>query len=173
MAGHMFHRTDDLRIKWTKEVIAPNSLEEELPTTEKASSTVFDYRQEICDILGGKDRRLLVIVGPCSIHDTRAAREYAGLLKGAIAEFSQDLCIVMRVYFEKPRTIAGWKGLLNDPYLDQSFKINDGLRLARTVQLGRDRRAHHREPGAPPTRFGPFVPCGIQECDFGRRADRH
>ena len=135
MAGPVFHRTDDLRIKWTKEVIPPVLLEEELPTTEKASSTVFEYRQEICDILGGKDRRLLVIVGPCSIHDTRAAREYASLLKGAIAELSQDLCIVMRVYFEKPRTIAGWKGLLNDPYLDQSFKINDGLRLARRLLL--------------------------------------
>jgi 3-deoxy-7-phosphoheptulonate synthase len=131
----MFHRTDDLRIKWTKEVLPPVQLEEELPITEKASSTVFDYRQEISDILGGKDRRLLVIVGPCSIHDTRAAREYAGLLKDAIAKFSQDLCIVMRVYFEKPRTIAGWKGLLNDPYLDQSFKINDGLRLARRLLL--------------------------------------
>jgi 3-deoxy-7-phosphoheptulonate synthase len=135
MTGPMFHRTDDLRIKWTKEVIAPISLEEELPTTERASSTVFEYRREICDILGGKDRRLLVIVGPCSIHDTRAAREYAGLLKGAIAEFSKDLCLVMRVYFEKPRTIAGWKGLLNDPYLDQSFKINDGLRLARRLLI--------------------------------------
>lgn len=135
MAGPMFHRTDDLRIKWTKEVLPPVFLEEELPITEKASSTVFEYRQEICDILGGKDRRLLVIVGPCSIHDTKAAREYAALLKGAIAELSKQLCIVMRVYFEKPRTIGGWKGLLNDPHLDQSFKINDGLRLARHLLL--------------------------------------
>ncbi len=135
MSGPVVHRTDDLRIRWTKEVLAPVALEEELPTTERASTTVYESRQEICNILGGKDRRLLVIVGPCSIHDTRAAREYAGLLKGAIAEYSKELCIVMRVYFEKPRTIAGWKGLLNDPYLDQSFKINDGLRLARRLLL--------------------------------------
>jgi 3-deoxy-7-phosphoheptulonate synthase len=128
-------RTDDLRIKWTKEVLPPVFLEEELPITEQAASTILRARQEICDILDGKDRRLLVIVGPCSIHDTKAAHEYAGLLKGAIAELSKDLCIVMRVYFEKPRTIAGWKGLLNDPHLDQSFKINDGLRLARHLLL--------------------------------------
>jgi 3-deoxy-7-phosphoheptulonate synthase len=135
MAGPMFHRTDDLRIKWTKVVLPPVFLEEELPITDKVSSTIYEYRQEICNILDGKDRRLLVIVGPCSIHDTKAAREYARLLQGAIAEFSKDLCIVMRVYFEKPRTIGGWKGLLNDPYLDQSFKINDGLRLARHLLL--------------------------------------
>src|SRR5581483_2179165 len=88
-------------------------------------------RAEITRILHGEDHRLLVIVGPCSIHDPKAAREYAGLLKGAIAELSKDLCIVMRVYFEKPRTTIGWKGLINDPHLDESFKINDGLRIAR------------------------------------------
>jgi len=135
MAAPMSHRTDDLRIKWTKEVLPPVFLEEELPITEKAESTILRARQEIVDILSGRDRRLLVIVGPCSIHDTKAAREYAALLKGAISELSKDLCIVMRVYFEKPRTIAGWKGLLNDPHLDQSFKINDGLRLARHLLL--------------------------------------
>jgi 3-deoxy-7-phosphoheptulonate synthase len=110
-------------------------LEEELPATERTTATVFNARGEISDILAGKDRRLLVVVGPCSIHDTKAAREYAGLLKGAIEEFSRDLCIVMRVYFEKPRTTVGWKGLVNDPFLDQSFKINDGLRLARHLLL--------------------------------------
>ena len=77
----------------------------------------------------------MVVVGPCSIHDTKAAREYAGLLKGALAEFSKELCIIMRVYFEKPRTTLGWKGLINDPHLDQSYKINDGLRLARHLLL--------------------------------------
>ena len=131
----MLYRTDDLRIKWTKVVLPPVFLEEELPETENASSTVFHARKQICDILDRKDHRLLVICGPCSIHDTKAAREYAGLLKGAIAELSNDLLLVMRVYFEKPRTTVGWKGLLNDPYLDESFKINDGLRLARHLLL--------------------------------------
>jgi 3-deoxy-7-phosphoheptulonate synthase len=131
----MFYPTDDLRIKWTKVVLPPVFLEEELPITERASSTVFEARKHICNILDGKDHRLVVVVGPCSIHDTDAAREYATLLKGAIAEFSQDLCIVMRVYFEKPRTTLGWKGLINDPYLDESFQINDGLRKARHLLL--------------------------------------
>src|ERR1700720_3926967 len=135
MVTPMFYRTDDLRIKWAKVVLPPVFLEEELPTTEKASSTVYHARNEICDILRGKDQRLLVIVGPCSIHDTKAAREYAVLLKAAMDELSRELRIVMRVYFEKPRTTVGWKGLLNDPYLDQSFKINDGLRLARHLLL--------------------------------------
>ena len=131
----MLYRTDDLRIKWTKVVLPPVFLEEELPESENASSTVFHARQQISEILAGKDKRLVVVVGPCSIHDTKAAREYAGLLKGAIGELSRDLCIVMRVYFEKPRTTVGWKGLLNDPYLDQSYKINDGLRLARHLLI--------------------------------------
>ena len=106
-----------------------------MPMTETASATVHRARTEISDILHGKDHRLLVIVGPCSIHDTKAAREYAERLKGVIPELSADLRIVMRVYFEKPRTTIGWKGLINDPYLDQSFKINDGLRLARRLLL--------------------------------------
>ena len=131
----MFYPTDDLRIKWTKVVLPPIFLEEEMPTTEKASSTVHDARDEVRDILAGKDDRLLVVVGPCSIHDTKAALEYARLLKTAIDQHSADLCIVMRVYFEKPRTTIGWKGLINDPHLDQSFKINDGLRLTRHLLL--------------------------------------
>jgi 3-deoxy-7-phosphoheptulonate synthase len=131
----MFYPTDDLRIKWTKVVLPPVFLDEELPVTEKASATVFEARKEIREILAGTDPRLIVVVGPCSIHDAKAAREYGGLLEKAIAEFSQELRIIMRVYFEKPRTILGWKGLINDPYLDQSFKINDGLRLARHLLL--------------------------------------
>src|ERR1700750_2815894 len=131
----MLFPTDDLRITWTKVVLPPVVLEEELPTTEKASATVFKARNEIVDILHGEDSRLLVVVGPCSIHDTKAAREYAELLKGAIAEFSEELCLVMRVYFEKPRTTLGWKGLINDPYLNESFQINDGLRKARHLLL--------------------------------------
>ncbi|HEY2857739.1 MAG TPA: 3-deoxy-7-phosphoheptulonate synthase [Terracidiphilus sp.] len=131
----MFHDTDDIRIQWTKVVLPPVFLEEERPLTEGATETIFNARTEIIDILNRRDDRLLVVVGPCSIHDIKAAREYAGLLKGAIAEFSADLRIIMRVYFEKPRTTIGWKGLINDPHLDQSFKINDGLRLSRNLLL--------------------------------------
>ena len=131
----MFHTTEDIRIQWTKVVLPPVFLEEEYPVSEAASATIFDARTEIVDILNGRDRRLLVLVGPCSIHDTKAAREYAALLQAAIQEFSADLRIVMRVYFEKPRTTIGWKGLINDPHLDQSYKINDGLRQARRLLL--------------------------------------
>jgi 3-deoxy-7-phosphoheptulonate synthase len=131
----MFYLTDDLRIQSTKVVLPPVFLEEELPSTDQASATVFQARNEIVNILKGDDSRLLVVVGPCSIHDTKAAREYAGLLKEAIAEFSNELRIVMRVYFEKPRTTLGWKGLINDPNLDGSFRINEGLRLARHLLL--------------------------------------
>ncbi|MBB5065929.1 3-deoxy-7-phosphoheptulonate synthase [Granulicella mallensis] len=106
-----------------------------MPVTDNASRTVFDARRQIVDILNGSDDRLVVVVGPCSIHDPVAAREYAGLLKEAIAELSSDLMIVMRVYFEKPRTTLGWKGLINDPYFDESFRINDGLRMARHLLL--------------------------------------
>lgn len=131
----MFHPTEDIRIQWTKVALPPVFLEEEFPVTEAASETIFNGRREITDILNGRDDRLLVLAGPCSIHDPKAAREYAGLLKGAIREFSSDLRVAMRVYFEKPRTTIGWKGLINDPYLDQSYKINDGLRLARHLLL--------------------------------------
>src|SRR6202046_2746134 len=131
----MLYPTDDLRIQSTKVVLPPVFLEEELPATERASSTVFQARNAIVNILRGSDSRLMVVVGPCSIHDTKAAREYGGLLKSAIAEFSKELCLVMRVYFEKPRTTLGWKGLINDPHLDGSFRINDGLRLARHLLL--------------------------------------
>jgi 3-deoxy-7-phosphoheptulonate synthase len=131
----MLFPTDDLRIQSTKVVLPPVFLEEELPQTERASGTVFQARNEIVDILKGNDSRLLVVVGPCSIHDTKAAREYAGLLRGAFAEFSKELRIVMRVYFEKPRTTLGWKGLINDPHLDGTFRINEGLREARHLLL--------------------------------------
>ena len=129
------HRTDDLRIKWTRVVLPPVFLEEELPLTEKAAATVFETRATIGEILAGRDHRLLVVVGPCSIHDTNAAREYAERLQRVIPEFARELLIAMRVYFEKPRTTVGWKGLINDPYLDQSYKINDGLRMARHLLL--------------------------------------
>jgi len=131
----MFHPTEDIRIKWTKVVLPPVFLEEERPTSEAASETIFAARHEIVDILNGRDDRLLVLAGPCSIHDVKAAREYAALLREAMRDFSADLRLVMRVYFEKPRTTIGWKGLINDPHLDQSYKINDGLRLARNLLL--------------------------------------
>jgi 3-deoxy-7-phosphoheptulonate synthase len=129
------YATDDLRIKGTKVVLPPVFLEEEMPMTEAASATVFQTRRAIWEVLAGRDKRLIVVVGPCSIHDTKAAREYAAKLKDASAEVSNELIVVMRVYFEKPRTTIGWKGLINDPYLDQSNKINDGLRLARRLLL--------------------------------------
>jgi 3-deoxy-7-phosphoheptulonate synthase len=131
----MFYRTDDLRIRSTKVVLPPVFLEEELPVTEAASATVFHARREIVDILNQRDPRLIVIAGPCSIHDPTAAREYAKRLKEAMAEFANELRIVMRVYFEKPRTTLGWKGLINDPFLDESYRINDGLRLARKLLI--------------------------------------
>ncbi len=131
----MIRPTEDLRIQWTKVVLPPAFLDEEMPTTEKASATVHSSREQVRNILRGEDHRLLVVVGPCSIHDTKAAREYAALLKTAIDELSQDLCLVMRVYFEKPRTTIGWKGLINDPHLDESFDINDGLRISRHLLL--------------------------------------
>lgn len=131
----MAYPTNNLRIKSSRIVLPPIFLEEELPVTENASRTVFEARRQITDILNGRDDRLVAVVGPCSIHDPAAAREYAGLLKEAIAEFSSELMIVMRVYFEKPRTTLGWKGLINDPYFDESFRISDGLRMARRLLL--------------------------------------
>ena len=131
----MTYPTNNLRIKSSRVVLPPIFLEEELPITEEASRTVFEARRQIVDILNGADDRLVVVVGPCSIHDPAAAREYAALLKEAIAELSSDLMIVMRVYFEKPRTTLGWKGLINDPYFDESFRISDGLRMARRLLL--------------------------------------
>jgi 3-deoxy-7-phosphoheptulonate synthase len=132
---HSLHRTDDLRIKWTRVVLPPVFLEEELPITDAAAETVFAARNQVSEILSGRDGRLLAIVGPCSIHDPDAAREYAAKLKPVAERLREHLCIVMRVYFEKPRTTVGWKGLINDPHLDQTYQINDGLRIARHLLL--------------------------------------
>src|SRR3954451_3340870 len=131
----MAYPTNNLRIRSSRIVLPPIFLEEELPVTDNASRTVFEARRQIVEILNGSDDRLVVVVGPCSIHDPLAAREYAALLKEAIAEFSGELMIVMRVYFEKPRTTLGWKGLINDPFFDESFRISDGLRIARRLLL--------------------------------------
>ena len=131
----MFAKTEDIRIHHTKVVLPPAFLEEELPASEKALTTVYNARSEVKQILSAESHRLLVVVGPCSIHDTKAALEYATLLKPAMDALSQDLRIIMRVYFEKPRTTVGWKGLINDPNLDGSYRINDGLRVARRLLL--------------------------------------
>ena len=131
----MIFKTDDVRITGLQEVLPPIKLHEEFPMDESASETVYHARSAIHGILHGEDDRLVVIVGPCSVHDPVAAREYASRLKPLIDEMSDDLCIIMRVYFEKPRTTVGWKGLINDPDLDESFKINKGLRLARELLL--------------------------------------
>ncbi len=129
------HQTKDLRITDVKEILSPEELMADLPLSETASSTVYDTRQGIYAVLDGKDDRLVVIIGPCSIHDTEAALDYAGKLKIMIDELKDDLLIVMRVYFEKPRTTVGWKGLINDPDLDGSFHINKGVRKARELLL--------------------------------------
>ena len=125
---HSNYNTDDLRISGMTQVIAPVEVHTEMPITNQAAQTIFNTRQAIHNILTGEDDRLVVVVGPCSIHDTKAAHEYGMLLKEAIAQFSDELLIVMRVYFEKPRTTVGWKGLINDPDLDSSFNINKGIK---------------------------------------------
>jgi len=129
------YKTDDLRITGRQEVIPPGQLHEECAINDEARKLIFDTRNAIHNILTSQDDRLLVIIGPCSIHDPVAAREYAGKLKVLRDELSEDLLIVMRVYFEKPRTTVGWKGLINDPNLDDSYEINKGLRLARQLLI--------------------------------------
>ncbi len=126
-------KTDDLRIVKTRPLLSPAILAEEIPLTDTASTRVYEARRAIEAILDGKDARLLVVVGPCSIHDTKAAFEYATKLKPIADALSDALLVVMRVYFEKPRTVVGWKGLINDPDLDESYHINKGLRLARQL----------------------------------------
>jgi len=124
---------DDVRIAETKELAPPAHILREFPATPQATATVFNTRQSIHRVLYGADDRLLVVIGPCSIHDAQAAREYAHRLKAEADRLSNDLLVVMRVYFEKPRTTVGWKGLINDPHLDGSYAINEGLRLARSL----------------------------------------
>ena len=125
------YQTDDLRINHITEVRPPIDLHDKFPLTETAAKTVYETRRHIHNILTGQDDRLLVVIGPCSIHDTEAGRAYAERLKKQIDAYQDDLLIVMRVYFEKPRTTVGWKGLINDPDLNETFQINKGLELAR------------------------------------------
>ena len=129
----MKYNTDNVRIISSAPMVSPNTLIKKFPQSAKASKGVFSARQIIKDILYGEDRRLMVLVGPCSIHDTKAAIEYANKLLQLKEELDQDLFIVMRVYFEKPRTTVGWKGLINAPYLDESFDIDQGLATARKL----------------------------------------
>src|SRR5215467_4545288 len=128
-------RTRDLRVDSIRPLLPPAILLEELPLPEAAALTIARGREEIVEILDGLNDRLVVIIGPCSIHDAKAGLDYAGRLRTLAHELAADLRIVMRVYFEKPRTIVGWKGLINDPNLDGSFSINEGLRLARRLLL--------------------------------------
>jgi 3-deoxy-7-phosphoheptulonate synthase len=129
----MRYITDDLRIDRLKPLLPPAILMEELPVSERASTIVALARQVLARILRGEDDRLLLVVGPCSIHDLQAAEEYATRLKALAEELRHELYVVMRVYFEKPRTINGWKGLINDPHLDGTFAINEGLRKGRRL----------------------------------------
>jgi 3-deoxy-7-phosphoheptulonate synthase len=128
-------KTRDLHVESIRPLVPPAILLEELPLTEEGSLTVGQAREEVARIVNGADDRLIVIVGPCSIHDPKAGLDYARRLKAIAAELSSELRIVMRVYFEKPRTTVGWKGLINDPRLDGSFAINQGLHLARQLLL--------------------------------------
>jgi 3-deoxy-7-phosphoheptulonate synthase len=132
----MHQPTSDLRIRAQKPLIAPAVLDEELPLPDAGAELVAKSRRDIAAIMTGRDARLLVVIGPCSIHDPEAALDYARRLRDAAQLYLPELLVVMRVYFEKPRTVIGWKGLINDPRLDGSYQINTGLRLARQLMLG-------------------------------------
>jgi len=127
--------TDDVRIREIKELVPPAHVFREYPVTNRAAQTTYGARQAIHRVLHGADDRLLVVIGPCSIHDYDLAMDYANKLAKAAEKYAEDLIVVMRVYFEKPRTTVGWKGLINDPRLDNTFRINEGLRLARRILL--------------------------------------
>ena len=128
-------QTDDLRINHVTEVESPAAIHNQFPISESAATTVANSRNAIHNILHGKDDRLLVIIGPCSVHDPKSAIEYAEKLKVVREQLKDDLEIVMRVYFEKPRTTVGWKGMINDPHLNETFDINEGLKRARKLLL--------------------------------------
>ena len=145
------YRTDDVRIEQGDELLAPMQVMRELAASEATRQVTFEGRKGVHDILRGADDRLLVVVGPCSIHDLKAAREYASRLKAERDRLGGDLLVVMRVYFEKPRTTVGWKGLINDPHLNDSFDMNEGLRLARRLLLDIN---------------GIGVPCGTEFLDL-------
>lgn len=126
---------DDINISSNEPLITPEALKQALPLTPKAQATVSHARQVVRDILDAKDHRLFVVLGPCSIHDLNAAHDYAQRLLQLSRQVEDTLYLIMRVYFEKPRTTVGWKGLINDPYMDDSFKIQDGLHIGRKLLL--------------------------------------
>ena len=130
----MKYQTDDIRISGMQELLTPERLMQEQPISESSSKLVFESRNKISEIINQNDDRLIVVVGPCSIHDPDAALDYAESLLEASKVYEEALQIIMRVYFEKPRTTVGWKGLINDPGLDNSFNINKGISLARQLQ---------------------------------------
>ena len=127
------HNTDDIRIDEIRQLLPPSLLLSELPILDSSAELINSTRSDIDNVLNGLSDKLLVVVGPCSIHDQKAAIEYADHVRKWISKYSNDLLIVMRVYFEKPRTTVGWKGLINDPSLDNSFDINNGLKIARSL----------------------------------------
>ena len=129
----MRYETDDLRINGMDEALAPAQIIDQFPVSTESSQLVFEKRNHAANVIHGDDDSLLCIVGPCSIHDTISALEYADRLSEAAKTYEEQLCILMRVYFEKPRTTVGWKGLINDPHLNGSFAINDGLQTARQL----------------------------------------
>ena len=128
-------KTDDLRIIETQELSTPDEVRKELPLTKAAANTIINSRKTIENILDKKDDRIFVVIGPCSIHDPIAAMDYAKKLKQISDKLSKNIFIIMRVYFEKPRTTIGWKGLINDPMLDGSFRVNEGIRIGRKLLL--------------------------------------
>lgn len=129
----MSERIDNLHVQSQQVLITPAELKKDIPLTDKAKESVVSGRNTIMDILDRKDHRLFVVLGPCSIHDVEAAKDYARKLKALSDEVSDTLCLVMRVYFEKPRTTVGWKGLINDPHINDTFKIEEGLHIARQL----------------------------------------
>lgn len=160
----MQYLTDDTRIAGMQEVTAPADLIGQIPVSPQASELVFTSRRRISDIIHGRDRRLLVVIGPCSMHDPKAGMEYAGRLREQAEKYQDRLHVIMRVYFEKPRTKIGWKGLINDPRMDGSYRINEGLLLARTllrdiVELGIGCGTEYLDPISPQY-FGDFVSWG-------------
>ena len=131
----MISKTDDLRIINTQELVSPQEIIDSISPSEKGFATIIKARNQIKNILNKSDNKFMIVVGPCSIHDVEAAKEYATRLKNLSSSLSANCLVVMRVYFEKPRTVIGWKGLINDPDLDGSFKINKGIRIARKLLI--------------------------------------
>ena len=131
----MVNKTDDLRIINTQELLSPSDVIKELSPSDSGIKTILESRREISRILNKKSKKFIIVVGPCSIHDIDAAKEYAIRLKKLKENLSENCLVIMRVYFEKPRTVIGWKGLINDPDLDGSFKINNGIKLARKLLI--------------------------------------